>query len=448
MKTVARITLGIVLLMAGMAFLPQGAARVVPAAIAQIVPTPTVPDILPTPTETEIVDPDKDDDDKDDDDDKNGPGGGGNGPGGGGNKNDNDNNTDGNNTGDNTGDNTGRNKVRSATEDVDGNVGARARKRAERALRKSFKSNGPIYTGTYRPSGSFNTDKLTAIAAHLRSLGWSKEEVIRKVFPPFIIAGPAAWTNTWGAPRYGPAPGQIRTHEGQDVFCDYGDPVLATESGTIEFDNGGLGGITVRLFRKDGSYWYYTHLSAVNKKEFSTGDSVKAGDVVGFCGNSGNAITTPPHVHFGWYQPSGAAKNPHKQLVSWLRKAENNALDLVGARVRERIENIAPLTAQRRFGDAFLPSRAELTVPSESLWASGSYPASGAFGLAEAALQAALSDSFVNPETEQETATIEASAVDPALSALGNDSIFARVYKMGQPSVGAAAHGHGTESAD
>ncbi|HEU4480278.1 MAG TPA: hypothetical protein VFS18_00205, partial [Actinomycetota bacterium] len=47
-------------------------------------------------------------------------------------------------------------------------------------------------------------------------------------------------------------------------------------------------------------------------------------------------------------------------------------------------------TAERLFGDAFAPDLSELTVSGESLWASGSSPATGAFALAEAALQAAL----------------------------------------------------------
>jgi hypothetical protein len=48
------------------------------------------------------------------------------------------------------------------------------------------------------------------------------------------------------------------------------------------------------------------------------------------------------------------------------------------------------LTLERRFGDSFAPDLSELSVSGESLWASGSSPATGAFALAEAALQAAL----------------------------------------------------------
>jgi len=40
----------------------------------------------------------------------------------------------------------------------------------------------------------------------------------------------------------------------------------------------------------------------------ASGDTVKRGDVLGFVGNTGNARTTPPHLHFGIY--SGGPVDP------------------------------------------------------------------------------------------------------------------------------------------
>jgi hypothetical protein len=174
------------------------------------------------------------------------------------------------------------------------------------------------------------------------------------------------------------------------VFCDMGTPLLASEAGTIEFDEGGLGGRVARLYRADGSYWYYAHLSDWNTDEFSSGDRVEAGDVIGYCGNTGNALTTPAHVHFGWYQPNGEAKNPMRMLVFWLRQAQTRALGLEARTVDKRVKIADRLTFARQFGDAFAPDRSELTVSGGSLWASGSSPATGAFALAESALQEAL----------------------------------------------------------
>lgn len=363
MRVPARIALAIVVLLAGALVLPRSAGRVLtPEALAQIpLPSPTLPDVLPSPS----VSPTPTDPGGGGGDDKDGKkGGGGDGPvdlPGGGN---------GGNDGDRQG---GR--------------GTRARgKRGDRGT-------SPV-AGFYRVPGSYNSDALLSVAAQLRSLGWSRERVLRQVFAPFIIGGKASWVDTWGAPRYGPGP-IIRTHEGQDVFCEYGDPIIASEPGRVEFAEGGLGGKVARLYRSDGSYWYYAHLSDWNTKEFASNDTVEQGDVIGFCGNSGNALTTPPHVHFGWYKPNGTAKNPMRTLVRWLREAEANAAGLAGRAEGKRQKQIAALTAARRFGDAFGPDLSEFRVSGESLWASGSSPATGALGLAESALQSALASAAV-----------------------------------------------------
>jgi murein DD-endopeptidase MepM/ murein hydrolase activator NlpD len=374
--------------MASFIALPRSAGRyVAPDASAQV-PTPLISNILgsPKPSNSPSEDPDPIPDPGEEEEEPEGGGGNNNNTGGGGDDDDpKGGDGDGNGKGDNTkGGGDGRRPGETAEE-------ARKRKNRKKNKDKDIVTPAPSIAG--RIPGAFDTSKLVSTAIRLRSLGMSQEEVVRKVYPPFIIAGNSSWIDTWHAPRYGPAPGQIRVHEGQDVFCDYGDPILAPEAGTISQDDGGLGGITARVHRPDGKYWYMTHLSALNK-EFGPGDSVEVGDVVGYCGNSGNALTTPPHVHFGFYGPGGVnPKNPMKYLVRWLREAEARVLNVVTKTDKKRQKNYesGAITAARRFGDAFAPDRSELSIAGESLWASGSSPASGAFGLAEAALQEALS---------------------------------------------------------
>ena len=269
----------------------------------------------------------------------------------------------------------GKHKKRSKTKKKNGSAGS-----------ASSRLRGPL-----RATGDFDTDRLQLIAAKLKARGFDEDRVISLVYRPFLIAGPAAWTDTWGAPRYGPGP-IVRTHEGQDVFCRYGDPVLATEAGEIEFDEGGLGGIVARLYRPDGSYWYYAHLSDVNDRDFKNGDAVEAGDVIGYCGNTGNAITTPPHVHFGWYQANGESRDPMGYLIRWLRTAERNAAAAYKRATGHSIATIEQDISSRRFGDSFAPDISELKVSSQSLLAIGASPGSSALGLAEAALQAALAE--------------------------------------------------------
>jgi murein DD-endopeptidase MepM/ murein hydrolase activator NlpD len=393
MKNAARISLAVVVLLAGALLLPRPAGRVLaPDAGAQVA-TPTIPDILPTGSPSPSPSDTGDGGGNDGDDDDGGSGGVDKPGAGGGDKKDGPN-------------------VKNATD----------KKKGGRKGRK----NTSVFTGVPSIPGSFNTDDLVVVAAHLRSLGWSQQQVTARVYPPFIIAGPAVWTDTWGVPRYGPGP-IVRTHEGQDVFCEYGDPVLATEDGTVSFDDQGLGGLVARLHRADGSYWYYAHLSDWNQ-DLRQGDSVQRGDLLGYCGNSGNALTTPPHVHFGWYLRNGKAKDPMRPLINWLRDARRGALELLADARGERVRQIVRLTAERRFGDAFVPDRSVLRVPGEALWASGSAPATGAFGLAEAALHSALSRELFSSELSFTGLDLDSSGAD-AGSVLDPDSDLAAILR-------------------
>ena len=176
---------------------------------------------------------------------------------------------------------------------------------------------------TSRPSellsGTYSTERLVAAAALLRAAGWSEDRIRREVYAPFILVGPASWVDSWHARRYGPG-SIVRQHEGQDVLCQHGTEVLAPEDGTIEFETGLLGGRSAHLFLPDGGYYYFAHFVDWNDRRFSDGDEVHRGDVIGYCGDTGNA--TVPHVHFGRYGPDGAAIDPMRLLISWLHDAE------------------------------------------------------------------------------------------------------------------------------
>lgn len=100
-----------------------------------------------------------------------------------------------------------------------------------------------------------------------------------------------------------------RSHEGVDIFAEKGTPVVAVSDGRISSTGErGLGGKQVWLM--DGLFGkrvYYAHLDSIAVK---TGKRVKTGDTLGFVGNTGNAKTTPPHLHFGIYRNTGAV-NPY-----------------------------------------------------------------------------------------------------------------------------------------
>ena len=117
---------------------------------------------------------------------------------------------------------------------------------------------------------------------------------------PVAGKGNAAIGSFWGMER----DGGKRNHEGIDIFAKKGTPVVAITNGTISFTGErGLGGKQVWL--RDGLFGkslYYAHLDSI---AVQGGMTVKMGDTLGFVGNTGNAKTTPPHLHFGIYQ-SGA----------------------------------------------------------------------------------------------------------------------------------------------
>jgi hypothetical protein len=204
------------------------------------------------------------------------------------------------------------------------------RRRGRKGSASSRQQQISAYRHAYNPEpGSYASNVLVAMAQRMQAQGWSASRIDHEIYAPFILAGAASWVDTWHALRYGPG-SIVRLHEGQDVFCKYGTPVLATQDGTIEFGNDSLGGRVARLHRSDGSYFYYAHLSGWNIKQFSSGDHVQAGDVIGFCGNSGDASGGPPHVHFGWYGADGNAIDPMRMLVGWLHAAEKRVASLHG----------------------------------------------------------------------------------------------------------------------
>jgi murein DD-endopeptidase MepM/ murein hydrolase activator NlpD len=91
-----------------------------------------------------------------------------------------------------------------------------------------------------------------------------------------------------------------REHQGIDIFAPRNTPVLAVADGVAQSDTNPLGGNVVWLRdRGVARSFYYAHLT---RAAFEGTTSVRAGDVVGYIGNTGNARTTPPHLHFGIYQ--------------------------------------------------------------------------------------------------------------------------------------------------
>ena len=103
----------------------------------------------------------------------------------------------------------------------------------------------------------------------------------------------ASLASTFGAPRSGG-----RTHEGVDIFAARGTPVLAAHDGIVtHIGTFRLGGTVMHTFGRRGVSAYYAHLDRV-REGLHVGALVREGETIGFVGNTGNARTTAPHLHF------------------------------------------------------------------------------------------------------------------------------------------------------
>lgn len=152
---------------------------------------------------------------------------------------------------------------------------------------------------------------MTASAAETRDI----------VFP---VIGDVSYSDDFGAPRSG------HTHEGNDLLGSKGLPLVATVDGSIRYvawpqpDYG----YYVTITDEDGYRYNYLH---INNDNPGTDDGngggnnayapyieqnypIKAGQLVGWMGDSGNAESTTPHLHFEIRTPDGEAFTPYDSL--------------------------------------------------------------------------------------------------------------------------------------
>ena len=189
--------------------------------------------------------------------------------------------------------------------------------------------DGPSFTatGTKKGATSYRVqpgDRLGDIAARfgttisaIASLnGITNVNQIRSGQLLEIPGGGKAWVcpvasgtffNDWGFPR-----GNNRYHEGNDIFAAFRSPVRAPVSGTVTFVVGSVGGNQFNLVGDDGVRYLGSHMDDFRGK---SNRKVKAGEIIGYIGNSGNAAATRPHLHLGIYIGS-LPVNPYPSLLA------------------------------------------------------------------------------------------------------------------------------------
>lgn len=117
-----------------------------------------------------------------------------------------------------------------------------------------------------------------------------------------------ALNDTWHASRP-PA----RRHEGIDIFAEKGTPVLSTTEGIVlRRQDTPLGGYVIWVLGPGGHQHYYAHLD--EPALLDARDRVLPGTILGYVGKTGNARTTPPHLHYGIYTGTGPV-NPYPFLA-------------------------------------------------------------------------------------------------------------------------------------
>jgi murein DD-endopeptidase MepM/ murein hydrolase activator NlpD len=134
----------------------------------------------------------------------------------------------------------------------------------------------------------------------------------------FPVYGPSSYIDTFGAAR-----SDVSFHHGDDIFGQLGQPLLAVADGTV-FSVGWnkIGGNRLWLLDGQGNQFYYAHLSAFSTAAVN-GARVKAGEVIGFMGRTGDAEGTPYHLHFEIHPVSllylgyDGAVDPTPYLDAW-----------------------------------------------------------------------------------------------------------------------------------
>jgi peptidoglycan LD-endopeptidase LytH len=122
-----------------------------------------------------------------------------------------------------------------------------------------------------------------------------------------ILERPYSYVDSWGAARSGG-----RSHQGTDVMAPHGARVFAFVSGVVGRESTSTnGGIQLYLQGDNGVEYFYAHLSGY---AVSTGTRVRAGQLIAYNGQTGNARYTAPHVHFEVHPGGGSPVNPYPHL--------------------------------------------------------------------------------------------------------------------------------------
>ena len=141
----------------------------------------------------------------------------------------------------------------------------------------------------------------------------------------FPVIGSVSYSDTYGAPRSGD-----RTHAGQDLMGNKMQELVAAANGTITYLTipEAPYGYMLTITDDEGWEYHYVHLNNdtpgtddgkaslehVFGPGIERGARVEAGQLLAYLGDSGNAESTAPHLHFEMEDPEGVNVNPYRAL--------------------------------------------------------------------------------------------------------------------------------------
>jgi peptidoglycan LD-endopeptidase LytH len=127
---------------------------------------------------------------------------------------------------------------------------------------------------------------------------------------PVVGVSTSSLTDTWGESR-----SHGRTHEGIDIVAPKGSLILVPLRGVVvHVGNSPRGGKYVMTAHGGGERFYFAHLDRI-ARGIKKGKAIKEAALIGYVGNTGNASSTIPHLHFGIYDATDGASNPYPRLT-------------------------------------------------------------------------------------------------------------------------------------
>ncbi len=141
----------------------------------------------------------------------------------------------------------------------------------------------------------------------------------------FPVVGDVSYSNDWGAPRSGG-----RTHKGNDLLGYKHQPLISAVDGRVIYTSypEPIWGFMVTVQDDEGYRYNYLHINddtpstddgngggmTAYAPDIYYGNNVIAGQLIGWVGDSGNAESTTPHLHFEILRPDGTHVNPFPTL--------------------------------------------------------------------------------------------------------------------------------------